>query len=97
MILSFADELTARFFHKGECPKQCGWRSVENVAMRKLRMMNNAQSTTDLKAPPGNQLEKLEDDRKGQWSIRINRQWRVCFRWEDGAPGPSDVEIVDVH
>jgi toxin HigB-1 len=97
MILSFADDDTAEFFRTGKCPKGCGWRSVDGVAMRKLRMVNSATSTTDLKAPPGNQLEKLEDDREGQWSIRINRQWRVCFRWDDGAPGPSDVEIADVH
>lgn len=65
------------------------------VASRKLRMIDAAVSQLDLRQPPGNQLEALKGDRKGQWSIRINDQWRVCFRWRDG--NAEDVEIVDYH
>lgn len=58
-------------------------------------MLNNAQTVTDLQAPPGNRLERLRGDREGQWSIRINAQWRICFRWHAG--DAHDVEIVDYH
>ncbi|MCP1560726.1 UNVERIFIED_ORG: plasmid maintenance system killer protein [Methylobacterium sp. SuP10 SLI 274] len=58
-------------------------------------MLNAASVVSDLRSPPGNRLEKLSGDREGQWSIRINDQWRICFRW-DGS-GPEDVEIVDYH
>jgi proteic killer suppression protein len=60
-------------------------------------MLNNAVTLADLMAPPGNRLESLSGDRAGQHSIRINRQWRICFEWPDGQPGPSQVEIVDYH
>lgn len=63
--------------------------------MRKLRMINNAVTIVDLRVPPANQLEKLTGNRAGQWSIRINDQWRVCFRWEGS--DAYDVEIVDYH
>ncbi|MBK8823724.1 MAG: type II toxin-antitoxin system RelE/ParE family toxin, partial [Anaerolineales bacterium] len=62
---------------------------------RKLRMINNAVTIVDLRVPPANQLEKLTGNRAGQWSIRINDQWRVCFRWEGS--DAYDVEIVDYH
>ena len=62
---------------------------------RKLRMLDAAVKLTDLKIPPNNQLEALKADREGQYSIRVNRQWRVCFRWTEN--GPSQVEIVDCH
>ena len=65
------------------------------IALRKLRMLNNSQSLEDLRVPPANRLEKLKGDRTGQYSIRINDQWRVCFRWEAG--DAFDVEIVDCH
>lgn len=68
---------------------------IQNVARRKLRMLNNASSLDDLKIPPANRLEALKGDRKGQHSIRINDQWRVCFRWHNG--DAHDVEIVDYH
>ena len=61
----------------------------------KLRMLNQARRIEDLRIPPGNRLEALKGDRKGQYSIRVNDQWRICFRWNDG--GPSDVEISDYH
>ena len=65
------------------------------IAQRKLRMVDAATTVTDLRQPPGNRLEPLRGDRIGQWSIRINDQWRVCFRWHDG--NAEDVEIVDYH
>ncbi|MDQ0315120.1 proteic killer suppression protein [Amorphus orientalis] len=68
---------------------------IQAVGLRKLRMMNQARVLEDLRVPPGNRLEALKGDRKGQHSIRINGQWRICFRWTDG--GPSNVEIVDYH
>ena len=64
-----------------------------NVMQRKLRMLDAAAKLIDLRVPPNNQLEALKSDRKGQYSIRVNRQWRVCFRWTEN--GPRDVEIVD--
>lgn len=69
--------------------------NIETVAMRKLAMLNRAATLEDLRIPPNNHLEALKDDRKGQHSIRINRQWRLCFVWGD--TGPSRVEIVDYH
>lgn len=68
---------------------------IQQVAYRKLRMLNNAQSLADLRLPPGNRLEKLIGDREGQYSIRINERWRVCFEWRDG--DAYEVEIVDYH
>jgi proteic killer suppression protein len=71
------------------------WRSIETVAMRKLAMLNRADRINDLRIPPNNRLEKLKGKRRDQWSIRINDQWRVCFRWI-GADA-YDVEIIDYH
>jgi len=68
---------------------------IQQVALRKLRMINNAVTIKDLRVPPANRLEKLSGDRTGQWSIRINDQWRVCFRWKD--TDAYDVEIADYH
>ena len=65
------------------------------MALRKLRMLNQARTLGDLRLPPGNRLEALKADRQGQYSIRINQQWRICFRWREGAV--EDVEIVDYH
>ncbi len=69
--------------------------NITNVARRKLRQLEIANRIEDLKVPPGNHLEALKDDRSGQHSIRINKQWRVCFCWTDA--GAEDVEIVDYH
>jgi len=69
--------------------------NIAASAMRKLAMLNRARTLDDLRVPPGNHLEKLVGDREGQWSIRINDQWRICFRFEAGNAG--DVEIVDYH
>lgn len=93
MIRSFACKRTERFFHQGSCPP--AWRSFQAVAERKLAMLDAAASVSDLRVPPGNRLETLRGDRSGAWSIRINDQWRLCFRW--GEHGAEDVEIVDYH
>ncbi|MET3232304.1 UNVERIFIED_ORG: proteic killer suppression protein [Burkholderia sp. 1263] len=69
--------------------------NIETVAMRKLAMLNRAASVNDLRVPPNNRLEALKGDRKGKFSVRINGQWRVCFRFENG--NAFDVEIVDYH
>ena len=68
---------------------------IQQVALRKLRMLNQARTLNDLRVPPANRLERLRGDRAGRYSIRINDQWRVCFRWEAG--DAFDVEIVDYH
>lgn len=68
---------------------------IQSVALRKLRMLNQARVLQDMRVPPGNRLEALKGSRKGQHSIRINDQWRICFEWQDG--GPHNVEIVDYH
>jgi toxin HigB-1 len=69
--------------------------NIQSVALRKLAMLNRAERLDDLRIPPNNRLEKLAGDRAGQWSVRINGQWRVCFRFENGHA--LDVEIVDYH
>jgi proteic killer suppression protein len=68
---------------------------VQKAALRKLRMLDAATSVEDLRVLPGNRLERLHGDRAGQYSIRVNRQWRICFRWDSG--DAHDVEIVDYH
>lgn len=92
MIRSFKDARTERLF-RGETVKAFG--GIAKIARRKLDMIDYAQSLFDLRAPPGNRLEALAGDRKGQHSIRINDQWRICFVWT--AQGPEQVEIVDYH
>jgi proteic killer suppression protein len=81
-----------RFHADGTAPR--GWRAIAATALRKLDMIEAAVALGDLKAPPGNRLEALKHDRLGQFSIRVNDKWRVCFRWSEG---PEDVEIVDYH
>ena len=71
------------------------FRGIERQARRKLLVLHNTKRLEDLKVPPGNRLEPLRGDRKGQWSIRINDQWRICFVWRDG--DAYDVEVVDYH
>ena len=68
---------------------------IQQIALRKLRMLNRAVTLADVRIPPANRLEKLHGDREGQWSIRINDQWRICFEWDDG--NAYKVEIVDYH
>lgn len=93
MIKSFADRATERFFRDGVCPAR--WRAFEAIALRKLDALDAATSLNDLRSPPGNRLEALKGDKKGWHSIRINQQWRLCFRWTPD--GPEGVEIVDYH
>ena len=93
MIRGFADRETERLFNDDICPAQ--WRLFKSIALRKLDMVDAATKVEDLRSPPGNRLEALKGGRKGQWSIRINQQWRICFRWT--SDGPIDVEIVDYH
>lgn len=92
MIKNFRDRATERLFDDQPVRK---FRNFERVARRKLLMLHRAKELGDLKAPPGNRLEALKGDRAEQHSIRINSQWRVCFRWQDG--DALDVEIVDYH
>lgn len=93
MIRSFANRPTEKLFRLGECPAK--WRTFEASALRKLDMLDAAEVLGDLRIPPGNMLEALKGDRKGQHSIRINRQWRICFVWTEH--GAENVEIVDYH
>ncbi len=92
MINSFRDARTEVLFNDEDVPR---FRAIERVARRKLLYPHQVQRLEDLKAPPGNRLEALKGDRKGQYSIRINDQWRICFRRQDG--DAWDVEIVDYH
>ncbi|HYD68535.1 type II toxin-antitoxin system RelE/ParE family toxin [Azospirillum sp.] len=92
MILSFRDADTRALFEGRSVPR---FANIARVAMRKLDMLDAARSLGDLRSPPGNRLEALKGDRAGQHSIRINDQWRICFRWGD--EGAEGVEIVDYH
>ena len=93
MIQSFADEETESFFIEDVCQPQ--WRQFESVAKRKLDAVDSAHALGDLRFPGGNRLGKKSGDLDGVWSIRINDQWRVTFRW--GSNGPEDVKITDYH
>jgi len=93
MIVDFADEKTAKVW-RGELSRHLP-SEIQNVARRKLRMLNNAQTLTDLRVPPANRLEQLKGNRAKQYSIRVNKQWRICFVWKDG--NAIGVEIVDYH
>ncbi len=92
MIQSFKDEDTAELF---QARKNRRWQNIKSVAVRKLDMINAAAFLKDLRIPPANRLEALSNDRKGQHSIRINNQYRICFVWKDD--GAHEVEIVDYH
>ncbi len=93
MIRSFRDGETEKVF--GREPRTKFARAIQRAALRKLLLLNAAESLNDLRVPPGNRLEKLSGDRVGQYSIRINNQWRICFRWLNS--DAYDVEIVDYH
>ena len=93
MIKSFKDNEIEKVYRRegsGKLP-----RDIQQVALRKLRMINNAKNLSDLRIPLANRLEKLKGDREGQFSIRINDQWRICFIWRDG--DAYEVEIADCH
>ena len=93
MIVSFRDRETERLWLGEGSRRLPPW--IHATALRKLRWLNNAAGLDELLVPRGNRLEALEGDRLGQFSIRINDQWRICFRWTER--GPRDVEIVDYH
>ena len=93
MIQSFADAETALIWSGRRSRRLPA--DIEAVALRKLRLINQAQALGDLRAPPGNRLEALKGERWGQYSIRVNDQWRICFNWREG--GAADVQIVDYH
>ena len=93
MIESFADPEAECIFHG--VVSCCLPSAIRNTARRKLLYLHNAQHLRDLLAPPGNRLEELRGDRAGQYSILINDQWRICFRWVEG--NACDVEIADYH
>ena len=92
MIRSFGDEETRKLFETGRSKRFSGF---ADIAMRKLAQLDAAHTLDFLRAPPGNRLQALKGDRKGQCSIRINDQFRICFRWTPD--GPEQVEIVDYH
>ena len=92
MIKTFSGKETEALYNTGQSKV---FSSIERIALRKLDMLHAAVKLETLKVPPGNRLEALKGDRQGQYSIRINDQWRICFRWEDH--DAYDVEIVDYH
>lgn len=93
MINTFADRETEKIYNQKFSKKLP--QSIQSIALRKLIMIDNAQSLEDLRVPPANHLEKLDGDRKGQYSIRINDQYRICFKYDGNIF--CDVEIVDYH
>ena len=93
MIKSFRDAETEKIFHRRFSRRLPS--DIQTVALRKLRMVSNAVDVGDLRSPPANRLEKLSGDRAGQYSVRVNDQWRICFAWRDG--DAYDVEICDYH
>jgi proteic killer suppression protein len=93
VIKSFSDNETEKIYQRVYSRRLP--RDVQRVALRKLRMLNNAKSLQDLLSPPGNRLEKLRGDRDGQHSVRINDQWRICFEWREN--DAYEVEITDYH
>jgi len=93
MIKSFSNKETEKIFNRQFSSKLP--QNIQRVARKKLAILDAAPRLNDLRIPPGNQLEALKGDRKGQHSVRINDQWRICFKWSDG--DAKDVEITDYH
>ncbi len=93
MLQSFADRETERVWRRKRVRKLD--RELQRAALRKLLILDAADTLNDLRIPPGNRLEKLKGDRLNTYSVRVNQQWRICFRWSPA--GPEDVEIVDYH
>ena len=94
MIVSYRDKRTESFAAGADIPK---FQAFADQAYKRLRILEAATSLADLRGLPSNRLEALRGDRTGQWSIRINQQWRVCFEWSDDKGGAENVEIVDYH
>ncbi|MCF7945367.1 MAG: type II toxin-antitoxin system RelE/ParE family toxin [Spirochaetia bacterium] len=93
MIIGFASKETEKIWKGNKSLKLP--LEIQSIARRKLRMLNNARNLKDLRIPPNNRLESLRGDRQGFYSIRINKQWRICFKWGNG--NVSEVEIIDYH
>jgi len=93
MIKSFKDKETEKIFNRLRSTKLPT--DIQQIALRKLRLLNRVQTIQELRIPPANKLEKLKGERLGQYSIRINNQWRICFEWQDN--NSFNVEIVDYH
>ncbi|WP_071590777.1 type II toxin-antitoxin system RelE/ParE family toxin [Synechococcus sp. PCC 7336] len=93
MIRTFKDKETQKIFERQRSRKLPS--NIQQIALRKLRMLNQAETLQDLRIPPANRLERLKGDREGQYSIRVNNQWRLCFEWKDGYS--INVELVDYH
>ena len=93
MIHNFKDKETQKIFERQRSRKFPS--NIQQVALRKLRMLNRAETLQDLRIPPANRLERLKGDRDGQYSIRVNDQWRLCFEWKEGES--FNVELVDYH
>lgn len=93
MLRSFADKESERVWQRRRVRKLDS--EIQRAALRKLLILDAAETLDDLRVPPGNRLEKLKGDRTGSYSVRVNQQWRICFRWTQS--GPEDVEIVDYH
>jgi len=93
VIRNFKDKETQKIFERQRSRKLPS--DIQQVALRKLRMLNRSQALQELRIPPANRLERLSGDRDGQYSIRINDQWRICFDWKEG--DAMNVEIVDYH
>lgn len=92
MIKSFRCSETEKIFQRKRSRK---FGSIQRIALRKLLVLDASDSLNDLRIPPSNRLEKLSGDRRGQHSVRVNEQWRICFRWRNG--DAYDVEIIDYH
>ena len=93
MIRSFCDRSTESIFQREHVKRFA--REVQRAALRKLVILDAAETLDDLRVPPGNRLEKLKGERRGQYSVRINDQWRLCFEWSDG--DAYNVEVIDYH
>ena len=94
-IVSFSDAATQEFFVSGQTKKNIGWANVLSVTRRKLDMLHYASELFDLRAPPANRLEALKGKLTGYFSIRINDQWRIVFKWT--STGPAEVRVCDYH
>lgn len=94
-IQSFASGAVEGFFRDGRVPRRAGWQDVHGIVQRKLDMLDYAGTLRDLASPPANRLEALHGDLRGLHSIRVNRRWRIVFRWTP--EGPADVDVCDYH
>jgi proteic killer suppression protein len=94
-IRSFRRPEIADFFFDGRTSRRAGWRGVAKVVARKLDMLHYAKALADLRSPPANRLEALKGDLAGYFSVRVNDQWRIVFKWTSS--GPEEVDVVDYH